>query len=79
MGSKPEGSLLAWLAWEGHTQGWLPGEQLLLVLGWLTPLVAPFLALATRLQIAPLVLVALLAVALRRAARNQPLPDPGQG
>jgi len=55
---------LAWLGWEGHTQGWLPGEQNLLVLGWLTPIVTPFLAKGTGLQLSPLVLLALLAVAL---------------
>ncbi|MGD0827154.1 MAG: glycosyltransferase family 87 protein [Desulfobaccales bacterium] len=70
---------LAWLGWEGHTQGWLPGEQNLLVLGWLTPLVTPFLAKGTGLQLAPLVLLALLALALRRAARNPPLTNHGQG
>jgi hypothetical protein len=56
---------LAWLGWEGYTKGWLPGEQPLLLLGWLIPLLIPALG-KTHLQIAPLVLVALMVIALRR-------------
>jgi hypothetical protein len=66
---------LAWLAWEGHVEGWRPGEQTLLVLAFLTPLLAPIFARTIHLQIAPLVLAALLAMALRRlrpAARLTP-------
>ena len=29
---------LAWIGWEGHTKGWLGGEQALLFLGWWIPL-----------------------------------------
>ncbi len=64
---------LAWLGWEGYTNGWLPGEQNLLLLGWLTPLVAPILAEMTRLQVGPLALMALLFLALRRASRVAPV------
>jgi len=66
---------LAWLAWEGHVEGWRPGEQTLLVLAFLTPLLVPIFARTIHLQIAPLVLTALLAMALRRlrpAARLTP-------
>jgi hypothetical protein len=56
---------LAWLGWEGYTKGWLPGEQPLLLLGWLIPLLIPALG-KTHLQLAPLVLVALMVIALRR-------------
>jgi len=66
---------LAWLAWEGHVEGWRPGEQTLLVISFLTPLLAPIFARTIHLQIAPLVLAALLAMALRRlrpAARLTP-------
>ena len=56
---------LAWLGWEGHTKGWLPAEQPLLLLGWLLPLLIPALG-KTHLQLAPLVLVALIVIALRR-------------
>ena len=66
---------LAWLAWEGHVEGWRPGEQTLLVVAFLTPLLAPIFARTIHLQIVPLVLAALLAMALRRlrpAARLTP-------
>ena len=56
---------LAWLGWEGYTKGWLPGEQPLLLLGWLIPLLIPALG-KTHLPLAPLVLVALMVIALRR-------------
>ncbi|MHB8069501.1 MAG: hypothetical protein ACYDIC_16540, partial [Desulfobaccales bacterium] len=66
---------LAWLGWDGYTRGWLPGEKPFLVLGFLTPLVAPGLAQATHVQIAPLVLGALMCLALRRGAGQKiPLP-----
>lgn len=61
---------LAWLGWDGYTRGWLPGEKVCLVLGFLTPLAAPGLAQATRVQIAPLVLAALMYLALRRAGHE---------
>ena len=75
---------LAWLGWDGYTRGWLPGEKIFLVLGFLTPLVAVGLAQATHLQIAPLVLGALMYLALRRAGHEFPFPVPapeiaGQG
>ncbi|MFZ0052925.1 MAG: glycosyltransferase family 87 protein [Desulfobaccales bacterium] len=57
---------LACLSWDGYTRGWLPGEPLLLVLGWLMPLLAPYLALATHVQIAPVVLILLVILVLRR-------------
>lgn len=57
---------LAWLSWDGYTRGLLPGELLLLVLGWLMPLLAPHLALVTHVQIAPLVLILLVIMVLRR-------------
>ena len=56
---------LAWLGWEGHTKGWLPAEQPLLILGWLLPLFIPALGM-THLQLTPLILVALMVMALRR-------------
>jgi len=65
---------LAWLGWEGYTQGWLPGEKTCLFLGWLAPIVLPLLAKATNLQITPLVLMALMFLALRRAVREFPSP-----
>jgi hypothetical protein len=63
---------LAWLGWEGYHRGWLPGEKVFLILGFLTPLVAPSVAQTTRLQPAPLILGALLFLAWRRAALEPP-------
>lgn len=60
---------LAWLGWEGYTKGWLPGEQPLLLLGWLIPLLIPALG-KIHLQLTPLVLVALMVIALRRGKQE---------
>ncbi len=58
---------LAWLGWQGFSEGWRPGELPVLILGFLTPILVPMLALLN-FQITPLVLALLLAVALRRLA-----------
>ena len=63
---------LAWLGWDGYTRGWLPGEKTCLLLGWFTPVVAPLLAQAAAVQIAPLILGVLMCLALRRAVREFP-------
>jgi hypothetical protein len=52
---------LAWLSREGYDQGWIPGEIPLLVLAWLMPASATFLAYNTGVQIAPFILTGLLA------------------
>jgi hypothetical protein len=57
---------IAWLGWEGVSEGWLPGEQTVLFVCFLTPMLTPMLAKWLNLQITPLVLALLLAVALRR-------------
>ncbi len=58
---------LAWLGWEAHAQGWImPGEQVLLLIGWLMPIIAPIVAKATNLQFGPLILVALIVLAIKR-------------
>lgn len=62
---------LAWMGVRGMHAGWLRGERNLLVLAWALPaLVAP-LAMLVRLQLAPLVLLALLCLILRRAQREK--------
>jgi alpha-1,2-mannosyltransferase len=61
---------LAWLGWEGHTKGWRPGEKACLFLGWLAPILCPILAMSTNIQIAPLILGALLFLALSRAFKQ---------
>ncbi len=67
---------LAWLGWDGFTRGWLPGERTCLLLGWLAPLVLPLLAMTTRVQIFPLVLMLLIFLALRRSALGSPITFP---
>ncbi|MBI4642334.1 MAG: DUF2029 domain-containing protein [Deltaproteobacteria bacterium] len=59
---------LAWLGWEGYNRGWLPGEKIFILLGWLTPLLAPLVAQATHVQLAPLILGVLMYLSLRRVA-----------
>jgi hypothetical protein len=63
---------LAWLGWEGHTRGWLPGEKTCLLLSWLAPLILPLLAMTTHMQIFPLVLMSLMFLVLRRVVRESP-------
>ena len=63
---------LAWLGWQGYTGGWRPGEKTCLFLAWLTPILSPQVAMATRVHIAPLVLGALLCLVLRRALQESP-------
>jgi hypothetical protein len=58
---------MALLAWDGYRHGWLRGEREVLVLIWLLPLVMAPIAIVTSIQIGFLGLVAMFAIALRRA------------
>ena len=64
---------LAWLAWEGFSTGWLPGEQTILLLGWVIPVLAPMIASKTGFQTAPLVLGAILWAVVRRINHLRPI------
>lgn len=57
------------LAWEGCRYGWLPWEREILVLAWLTPLLVTVSGAVFGLQIGTVCLLALYAVALRRALK----------
>lgn len=57
---------LAWLGWEGYTKEWLPGEQLFLALGWTMPFIA-IIGGQLKVQLAPLILVALFLLVWRRS------------
>lgn len=57
---------IAWYGWEGLKKGWLPYEKAVLSLTWLMPLVNTLLVRITGIQITPIVLLALLVLALRR-------------
>lgn len=59
---------IALLARDGSENGWLPGDREVLVAAWLVPLLSPVIAHASGIQLGWLCLVALFAVALRRAA-----------
>jgi alpha-1,2-mannosyltransferase len=57
---------LAWLGWEGYTKGWKPREQLVLFIGWCTPLIATVLSFLS-LPLTFLIFLALLIMAFRRS------------
>jgi hypothetical protein len=57
---------LAWLGWQGVSEGWRPGELPVLCIGFLTPILVPILASWLNFQITPIVLTLLLIMALRR-------------
>jgi alpha-1,2-mannosyltransferase len=60
---------LAWLGWEAQGQEWRPLDLGLLVLAWFLPLVSVMLS-NLRLQLAPVLLAALLAVVVKKARRE---------
>jgi hypothetical protein len=59
---------LGWLGWEGYENGWLPGEIIVLTLGWALP--AFYSSLWSNFQIGPLILLVLFGFALRRCHRS---------
>ncbi len=66
---------IAWLAWDGVNKGWRQGEQTILVLAWLTPLFAPFIAQLTKLQLGPFVFLAFLFLLLLRGKHSGDVAD----
>ncbi|KAG8152646.1 glycosyltransferase family 87 protein [Burkholderia catarinensis] len=56
----------------GLDEGWLPGDQGILVLAWLLPIFEMLNRLMKLPQIGPIVLLAVLFVVVRRAARRAP-------
>ncbi|MHB8068417.1 MAG: glycosyltransferase family 87 protein [Desulfobaccales bacterium] len=56
---------LAWLGWQGQRQGFLPGEQGLLLLIWILPFLV-LAAAAVGVQIAPLILLTLFILLLKK-------------
>lgn len=68
---------VALLAWDGLERGWRPGDREILVAAWLAPLLSPVIAHATGIQVGWLCLLAVFAMAMRRAvetARGRPVP-----
>ena len=69
---------LLWLAQDGAGRGWLKGERELLAAGWALPLLGLSLAQLTQLQFAPLIIAALMLLALHRVrGAVRPARDPG--
>lgn len=58
---------IALLAWYGHRHGWRRGEREVLVAAWLSPLVTAIVAAQTDVQLGFLCVLAIFAVAVRRA------------
>lgn len=58
---------IALLAWHGHTHGWLRGEREILVVAWLAPVLTALVAEPTHLQVGFLCLLAIFALAVKRA------------
>ena len=67
---------IAWLALTGLADGWRRGDREVLVAAWLLPAFGPALATVSGLQLAPVVLGALVWIALRRVL---PVPAVSRG
>ena len=63
---------LLWLALDGWRRGWRPWEREVLTAAWVLPLIASPLAQAMALQLAPLMIAALLLSLLRRIGGRVP-------
>jgi hypothetical protein len=60
---------IAVLAWDGVERGWHKGEREVLVLAFFTPLLVSSIGYMTTLQVGPLFIASLFAIAVRRALR----------
>ena len=67
---------VALLGWDGYRNGWMAWEREILVLAGVIPMAAPGIATITSLQFSFLILLALFAVATRRAAASIRNADP---
>jgi alpha-1,2-mannosyltransferase len=63
---------LAWVGWEGYTRGWLSWEINILALCWIMPLISVGIAAKMRIQIAPLALMVLMVLVIRRSYAREP-------
>lgn len=62
---------LAWLGWEWHRGGWELTGRSILIITWLLPIIAPAIAIASGLQISPLLIAFLLVFTLRQSHKNE--------
>jgi MYXO-CTERM domain-containing protein len=65
---------LAWLFSRAHRDGFLPWERLVLLAGFILPLVSRGLATAAGIPLAPIVMLAIVLCVVRRAATNLIVP-----
>jgi hypothetical protein len=68
---------IAWLGMHGLRDGWVSGEREVLVAAWILPLVSTQIGSATRVQVGPFVVLALLWTIVRLAAREQVAAEDG--
>ena len=69
---------IALIAWHGHQEGWLRGEREILVLAWLTPVLTALVADPTHLQAGLPCLLAIFALAAKRALSAPPERAPAR-
>lgn len=60
------GLTIAWYGWHGFQQGWLPSEKIVLAIAWIMPLFSEQIARFTNIQVVPVVLLAIVILAVRR-------------
>lgn len=60
------GLTIGWYGWHGFKHGWLPGEKNVLALAWLMPFFSLLIAKLINIQITPIVLLAIIILAVRR-------------
>ena len=58
---------IALIAWHAHQAGWLRGEREILVVAWLAPVITALVAEPTHLQVGFPCLLAIFALAAKRA------------
>jgi alpha-1,2-mannosyltransferase len=63
---------IAWIVSLGLSGGFLPWEKTALLTAWLLPLLSRTMAKYLHLPVAPMVLLLLLAITLKRVARSKP-------
>jgi alpha-1,2-mannosyltransferase len=66
---------IAWLASQAMVRGWLPGELPMVTLGWISPFFSTFLVFMVKVPIAPIIVVSLLLLTIRRLSLEAE-PDP---
>jgi len=61
---------IAWMGWHGYMKGWLYGEKIMLIVAWFMPLLSKWILQFSNIQLIPVFMITLLAIILRRAAKE---------